>query len=315
VALAVLRRLAGLALTLLAVAGAIFLTLDVLPGDPASVMLGTAAREDTLAALRAELGLDRPAWLRFAAWIGGLLVGDLGQSVTYAMPVRELIGERLAVTVPLALLALAIAIALAVPLGVWAAARQGRLADGAIGLFAQIGVALPNFWIGLLLILVFATGLGWLPAGGFPGWRADPRPALFSLVLPAFALALPQAAVLTRVVRSAVLDVAGQDFVRTARAKGLTGRRALWSHVVPNALVPVATIVGLQLSFLVAGAVLVENVFNLPGLGRLAALALAQRDLVVIRNVILLLAALVIGVNALVELAYLVIDPRLRRRA
>lgn len=311
----VAARIAGLALTLVAVAAAIFVAVDVLPGDTASVMLGTSARPDTLAALRLEMGLDRPAPLRFLDWLAGLATGDLGRSVTYAMPVGTLVSERLAVTLPLAGLALLVTVALALPLGVVAAARRGRATDRLVGLVSQVGVAVPNFWLGLLFVLVFATGLGWFPAGGFPGWSAGPLPALRSLVLPALALALPQAAILARIVRSATLDAIGADFVRTARAKGVSGRVALWRHVVPNALVPVVTILGLQLPFLIGGAILVENVFNLPGLGRLAFQALAQRDLVVVRNVVLLLAAIVIAVNALVDVAYVFIDPRLRRRA
>lgn len=277
-------------------------------------MLGTSARPDTLAALRAELGLDQPALARYLGWIGGLLRGDFGNSVTYSLPVATLIADRLAVTLPLAVLALLITVALALPLGVTAAARHGRPLDLAATLFSQLGVAVPNFWLGLIFILIFATGLGWLPAGGFPGWESGFWNGIRSLILPAVALALPQAAVLTRVVRSATLEVIGADFVRTARAKGVSRRRTLIRHVVPNALIPVATIVGLQLSFLIAGAILVENVFNLPGLGRLAFQALAQRDLVVIRSVVLVLAAVVIGVNALVDLAYLLLDPRLRAR-
>jgi peptide/nickel transport system permease protein len=315
----VLRRLsiraASLALTLLAVSAAIFLVLDVLPGDPVAIMLGTSARPDTLAALRAELGLDQPALWRYLAWLGGLLHADFGMSVTYSLPVRDLIAERLAVTLPLAAIALLIVLAFALPLGVAAAARRGRMLDLLATILSQVGVAVPNFWLGLIFILVFATGLGWLPAGGFPGWDAGFWNGIRSLILPAFALAVPQAAVLTRVVRSATLEVIGADFVRTARAKGVSSSRTLIRHVVPNALIPVATIVGLQLSFLIAGAILVENVFNLPGLGRLAFQALAQRDLVVMRAVVLVLAAIVIGVNALVDLAYLFLDPRLRSRA
>ena len=309
-----LLRITALALTLIAVSAAIFVVVDVLPGDTASVMLGTSAREDTLAALRSQLGLDRPASLRYVGWLGGMLFGDFGQSVTYAMPVGALIAERLAVTVPLAALALVIVVTLALPLGVSAAAAHGRMPDRIIGALGQVGVAVPNFWLGLIFVLIFATGLNWLPAGGFPGWSTGIWPGLRSLVLPALALALPQAAVLTRVVRSATLDAIGQDFVRTARAKGLAGKTALLRHVVPNALVPVTTILGLQFSFLIAGAILVENVFNLPGLGRLAYQALAQRDLIVIRSVVLLLAAIVIAVNALVDLGQLALDPRLRRR-
>lgn len=308
------RRAVGLAATLLAVAALIFVVMDLLPGDPAAIMLGTSAQPDTLAALHRQMGLDAPAWTRFGRWVGGVLVGDLGRSSTYGVPVAGLVAERLAVTLPLALIAMGLSVLLALPLGVLAAARQGRAADALVAGFAQASVALPNFWIGLLLILVVAVGLGWLPAGGFPGWSAAPGAALGALVLPAVALALPQAGILTRVTRAAVLDVLGEDFVRTARAKGLTRRAALWRHAVPNALVPVVTILGLQFTFLIAGSVLVENVFGLPGLGRLAYQAFAQRDLVVLRDVVLLLAGLVVVMNALVDLAYLALDPRLRGR-
>jgi peptide/nickel transport system permease protein len=309
-----LTRLLSLALTLLATSLAIFLVLEVLPGDPAAIMLGTTAREDTLAALRQELGLDRPATERYLLWVAGLFTGNLGISMTYRVPVASLVLDRLAITLPLALLAILMSTAVAIPLGVTAAAHRDHAADRAVLVFSQVGVAIPNFWFGLLLILFFSTRLGWFSAGGFPGWSEGVLPALKALLLPAIALALPQAAILTRVTRSAVLDVLGEDFVRTARAKGLTRRAALVRHVVPNALVPVVTILGLQLSFLVAGAILVENVFNLPGLGRLAYQALAQRDLVVIKDVVLIFAALVIVVNFLVDTVYLTLDPRLRNR-
>ncbi|MFO1061543.1 MAG: ABC transporter permease [Dongiaceae bacterium] len=310
-----LGRLASLVVTLLVASLLVFVALDVLPGDPAAILLGTAARPDTLAALRHQLGLDRPLAVQYLDWIGGMVSGDFGTSVTYGVPVGGLIAERLAVTLPLALAALLLSTLLAVVLGVAAAARRGRAADHAVLGFAQLGIALPDFWIGLLLILLFSSELHWFSGGGFPGWEAGIGPALLSLLLPAVALALPQAGVLTRVVRGAVLDMLGEDFVRTARAKGLTRRAALWRHAVPNALPPVVTIIGLQLSFLVAGAVLVENVFALPGLGRLAYQALSQRDLVVLRDVVLLLAAFVIAANFAVDLAYLALDPRLRHAA
>ncbi|HEV2558597.1 MAG TPA: ABC transporter permease [Microvirga sp.] len=310
-----LARLASLIVTLLAVSLAIFLILEVLPGDPAAIMLGTAAREDTLAALRQELGLDRPALERYVLWIGGLLQGDLGTSITYRMPVSTLVAERFAVTLPLSLMAILLSTLIALPLGVLAASRRDRAADRAVLVFSQVGVAVPNFWIGLLFILFFATYLGWFPAGGFPGWGGGVVPGLQALLLPALALALPQAAVLTRVTRSAVLEVVNADFVRTARAKGLDRRAALWRHVVPNALIPVTTILGLQLSFVFGGAILVENVFNLPGLGRLAYQALAQRDLVVIKDIVLIFSGLVIVVNFLVDLGYVLLDPRLRPRS
>ncbi|WAJ30389.1 ABC transporter permease [Antarcticirhabdus aurantiaca] len=307
-------RLAGLLLTLFLVSVAVFAAMEVLPGDTASARLGTQATPEALASLRAELGLDRPAPERYLRWIGGVLTGDLGTSFTYGVPVAKLVADRLAVTLPLAGLALALAILVALPLGTLAAARADRAPDAAAALFAQGALALPNFWIGLLLILVFATTLRWMPSGGFPGWEAGIGAGLQALVMPAVALALPQAGVLTRVTRSAVLDMANEDFVRLARAKGLSRRRAILRHALPNALPPILTVLGFQFTFLVAGAVLVENVFNLPGLGSLARQALVQRDVVVIQDVVLIFAALTILVNFAVDLSYLLLDPRLRAR-
>ncbi|SJZ68001.1 ABC transporter permease [Consotaella salsifontis] len=309
---AMVKRLASLAATLAAVSMVIFLVMNVLPGDPAAVALGTSAQEDTLAALRHEMGLDQPLPVRYVHWVGGAITGDFGTSATYGVPVRGLIADRLAVTLPLAGMAILLSMLLALPLGILAASRQNGAADWIATIFSQLGVATPNFWIGLLLILVFSTALGWMPSGGFSGWNDGMINGIKQLFLPAVALALPQAGVLTRVTRAAVLDVLSEDFVRTARAKGLNRRQALFRHVVPNALAPVVTILGLQFSFLVAGAVLVENVFTLPGLGRLAYQAFTQRDFLVVQNVVLFIAALVVVVNFLVDLLYLFLDPRLR---
>ncbi len=308
------RRVAALLLTLLVASAAIFTMLEVLPGDPAAIRLGTSARPDTLVALRAELGLDRPAPVRYATWLAGAVTGRLGTSTTYGVPVAGLIADRLAVTLPLTVMAVALSVAIALPLGIGAAARRGGALDALAALFAQASTALPNFWIGLLLILVFAAKLGWLPSGGFPGWSGTGGvpAALASLLLPAVALALPQAGVLTRVARGAVLETLGADFIRTARAKGLGERAVLWRHALRHALPPILTILGLQVSFLVAGSVLVETVFALPGLGRLAIQAFAQRDVTVVEDVVLVFAAFVILVNFAVDLAHLALDPRLR---
>jgi peptide/nickel transport system permease protein len=314
-ALYLIKRLAAFLITLLASAIVVFLVLEVLPGDPASIMLGVNARADTLAALRAELGLDLPAWLRFVRWLGGLVSGDLGNSYTYGAPVAELIAGRAAVSVPLALGGMLVSALIAIPLGVIAAAQRNRAADLGISVFAQLAIAVPNFWFAILLILLFSVMLGWLPAGGFAGWDAGIGRALGSLLMPVVALALPQAAILTRVTRSAVLDVLGEDYLLTARAKGLSRAAALWRHGLVNALIPVVTIMGLQFSFLLAGTVIIENVFYLPGLGRLLFQAIAQRDLIVVRDVVVLLAGAVVLVNFLVDLLYGVIDPRLRREA
>ncbi len=307
-----LRRLIGLAATLLAASLVVFIVLMVLPGDPAQVILGIGAQEDTLRAVRAELGLDRPVVERYLRWLGAALTGDLGQSYNYSEPVTGLIGERLAVTVPLALLAIALSTALALPLGVLAAAHHNRPGDYGVMAFAQLGVAVPNFWTGILLILLFAVVLGWLPAGGFPGWDEGLAAGLGALILPAIALALPQAAILSRVARSAMLDVLAEDYMRTARAKGLPRTAAIVGHALRNAMIPVATIMGLQFGFLLAGTVIVEQVFTLPGLGRLVFQAIEARDLVLVQGIVVMLVAMVVTVNFLVDLLYGLLDPRLR---
>jgi peptide/nickel transport system permease protein len=310
-----LRRAIGLVLTLLAASLVVFLVLDVLPGDPASLMLGTAARPDTLAALRHQMGLDQPAALRYALWVAGMAHGDFGISYTYGVPVAGLIGARVMVSLPLALMAIALSTLIAIPVGAITAARRGRALDTGLMGVAQLGVAVPNFWLGLLFILFFSVQLAWLPAGGFAGWDQGAAAALRSLLLPALALALPQAAILARVTRTAVLETLDQDYVRTALAKGVTGAGALWRHALPNALIPVVTVLGLQFSFLLAGTIIIENVFSLPGLGRLIFQAVAQRDLIVVRDLVVLLAGSVIVVNFLVDLAYFRLDPRLTRDA
>ena len=309
-----LKRFAGFVGALIGATLVVFIVLQMLPGDPAEVMLGTEARPEQVKALRAELGLDRPAPERYAAWVGGLLSGDLGRSYTYQVPVAELIGGRLLVTVPLALLSMAMTSVIALFLGVYAASHQGRAGDLGVMGFTQLGIAVPSFWFAILLILLFAIRLAWFPAGGFPGWSAGIAPALGALLLPALSLSVVQAAILTRITRSSMLEVLGEDFVRTARAKGNSRRRTLWRHALRNALVPVVTIMGLQFASLLAGTIIVENVFTLPGLGRLVFQAITQHDLIVIQDVVVLLAALVITINFAVDLLYLAIDPRLRGR-
>ena len=298
--------------TLLVASLLIFLLLEILPGDPAAVILGVGAQEDTLRALRAELGLDLPAPVRYLNWLGEVLQGNLGRSYTYDTPVQELLLNRVELSLPLALLAILLSTGIAIPLGVFAASRHRKVADTGIMGFAQLGVAVPNFWFAILLILLFSVKLGWFSAGGFAGWDAGWFPAFKSLVLPAVALALPQAAILARVTRSSVLETVQEDYIRTARAKGLSRSQALWRHAVRNALIPVVTILGLQLSFLLAGTIIIENVFYLPGVGRLIFQAIAQRDLMVVKNLVLVLAATVVLINFLVDLLYAVLDPRLR---
>ena len=308
-----IKRLTMLVLTLLVATVVIFVIMEALPGDIATIVLGTGARDDTLAAFRSQHGLDQPFADRYVDWLGSLARGDLGQSYTYSVPVRQLILERLAVSLPLALMGIVLSALIAIPLGVFAAARRGRLGDLVVMAFSQLGVAVPNFWFALLMILVFSVQLGWLSTGGFSGWEAGIWLGLASLIMPAVALALPQAAILARVTRSSLLDTLGEDYVRTARAKGLSKNAALWRHALRNAMIPVVTIMGLQFSFLLAGTIIIENVFYLPGLGRLMFQAISSRDLIVVRNLVLLLSGTVIVINFFVDLLYAFLDPRLRQ--
>ncbi|MDA0720349.1 MAG: ABC transporter permease [Proteobacteria bacterium] len=309
-----LGRLVSLTASLIVASIVIFAVVEVIPGDPAAFMLGVNARPDTIAALRAEMGLDEPLVARYAAWVGGMVQGDFGMSWTYKTPVATLIADRIWVSLPLAIYALALSTLVAFPAGIYAASRRGGAGDTAIMGATQLGVAIPNFWFAMILVLIFAINLRWFSAGGFPGW-ADPFAAIKALTLPAIALALPQAAILARVMRSSLLDMLGEDFMRTARAKGLTRRQALWRHALRNALIPVLTIIGLQFSFLLAGAIIIEQVFFLPGLGRLIFQAISARDLIVVESVVMLLVFTVIMVNFIVDLTYAAVDPRLRARA
>ncbi len=305
------RRLGGFLLTLLAVSVIVFAVMNVLPGDPALTILGIESTEDARAALRERLGLDAPLAQRYLDWIAGAMRGDFGQSYSFGVPVSELISERLPLTLSLAASGMALTVLLALTLGIAAAARHGRAGDWVIMLFSQLGIAIPAFWLSMLLVLLFAVKLRWLPPGGFPGW-GEPAAALKSLVLPTVALALVQSAVLARVTRSSALEVMRLDFVRTARATGLSQSRILWRHVLPNALIPVVTIVGLQFAGLVTGTIVIENVFYLPGLGRLLFQSIANRDLITVQALVMLFATIVVAANFLVDLTYLAIDPRLR---
>lgn len=308
------QRLVSLILSLVVASAVIFTVVEVIPGDPATFMLGLQAEPDTVAALREELGLSGGKIDRYFAWVGGMLTGDFGVSYTYRTPVSDLVLARLAVSVPLTLYAVVLAVLIGIPLGMLAAAERGRAADTAVMGVTQLGIAVPNFWFAMLLVLFFAIWLGWFSAGGFPGWEAGFWAGIKALTLPAFALAVAEASILARVMRSATLETLGQDYIRTARAKGLSRRQAMIRHAFRNALIPVMTIVGLQIPFLIAGAIVIENVFFLPGLGRLVFQAITQRDLIVVESVVMLLVFGVILVTFLIDLAYAAIDPRLRRR-
>ena len=307
-----LGRFVSLALSLFAASVVIFLLIEIVPGDPAQFMLGLNATPELADALREQLGLNGPPVERYISWVLGLLRGDLGISYGYKVPVADLVADRIWISLPLAIYALALSTLIAFPVGILAATRRGSATDVGIMGATQLGVAVPNFWFAMLLVLLFAVTLRWFSAGGFPGWQ-DPLMALKALTLPAIALALPQASILARVMRSSLLDTLGEDYIRSARAKGLTRGQTLWRHALRNALIPVLTIIGLQFSFLLAGAVIIENVFFLPGLGRLVFQGITQRDLIVVKSVVMILVFAVTMVTFLVDIAYAIVDPRLRR--
>ena len=298
--------------TLLLVSIAIFAVLMVIPGDPAQIILGIHATPETVRNLRYQMGLDRPLIIQYLYYMKNLALGDLGRSITYDVPIHSLILSRLQVTIPLAILSLIFAVSISIPMGIYSSLHRNRPGDYGIMVFSQVGLAVPAFWAGILLILLFAVTLHWLPAGGFHAWQTDPIKALRSLLLPAFSLGFVRAAVLTRMTRSAMLEVLGEDYIRTARSKGLPKRMVVYKHAFRNAIIPVVTIIGLQAGDLLAGAIIIENVFHLPGVGRLVFEAIGQRDLPVIQGVILLIAVMIVVINFVIDVAYRYLDPRIR---
>ncbi len=308
-----LKNIIILILLLFVISLTVFSVLFILPGDPAQIILGINATPETLANLRAQLGLDQPFWTQYGHWIGGLLTGHGSQSINYDMPVYDLIVSRLAVTGPLALMAMAFAVMISIPLGIYAAQRQNQKGDLIVMAFTQLGLATPEFWLGILLILLFAVKWGIFSAGGFPGWDVSFWGSVKALLLPAFALGVIRASIITRLTRSSMLEVLREDYIRTARAKGLRERTVVYVHGLKNALIPVLTILGLQLGQLMAGAIIIENVYYLPGLGRLVFQAIGQRDLPVVREIVVFMAAAVIIVNFVVDFTYAFIDPRFRK--
>jgi peptide/nickel transport system permease protein len=305
-------KLITLIVLLFLVSITVFSVLFVLPGDPAQIILGINATPEALANLRAELGLDKSFRGQYTDWIGNLLLGRSQQSIHYKMPVHELILDSLAVTGPMALIAMLFALVISLPLGIYAARHQNQPGDVTVMFATQLGLATPEFWFGILLTLLFSVQLGWFSAGGFPGWNNDFWGSIKALLLPAFALGVIRASILTRLTRSSMLEVLREDYVRTARAKGLRERTVVYVHALRNAIAPVLTIMGLQLGQLLAGAIIIENVYFLPGLGRLVFNAIGQRDLPVVRDIVLLMAAAVVVVNFIVDLTYAALDPRIR---
>lgn len=309
---AVLTRAGWLIVSLLAASILVFVVANILPGDVAAVMLGTSATPEAIAGLREHLGLNQPAPLRYLLWLSGMLHGDFGTSLLSNTEVGPVIAQKMAVSAPLAVGAVLVSLLVGIPLGVVAGTHYRGVSGTVISAISLIGIAVPAFWAGLLLVTVFSLAWKLFPAGGFVDWSENPLGAVRSLVLPALALGLVQAAVLTRYVRSAIVDVQREDFIRTARAKGLTRWQALRRHGFRYAAIPVVTILGIQLTTVLVGAIVIENVFVLPGLGRLLFQSVGNRDLLVVQDVVMLLTAVVLIVNFLVDVSYRFLDPRLR---
>jgi len=307
-----LKRFFILLVTLILVSMVIFAVLMVIPSDPAQIILGIHATPETLQAVRHKLGLDRPVVIQYLSYIKNVAMGDLGRSITYDVSISSLIFSRLQVTIPLTVLSMIFAILLSIPMGIYSSLHRNRMGDYGIMVFSQVGLAVPAFWAGILLILLFAVTLHWFPAGGFQNWLIDPLRALKSLLLPALSLGFVRAAVLTRMTRSSMLEVLGEDYIRTARSKGLPNRMVIYKHAFRNAIIPIITIIGLQAGDLLAGAIIVENVFHLPGIGRLVFEAIGQRDLSVVQGVVLFIATLIVVINFLIDVAYRYLDPRIR---
>jgi peptide/nickel transport system permease protein len=306
------RRLLSTIPVLLVVAVLVFLMLRLTPGDPAAVLAGDAANTEQIAQIRTNLGLDRSIPEQFAIWFGHMLTGDLGQSYYYKMPVTTLIGQRLEPTVSLALITITIAVAVAVPLGVLAAWRFGGALDRTLMGFSVLGFSVPIFVLAYVLIWVFSLKLGWLPVQGYKRLAEGVGPWLYQLLLPAITLSVIYIALIARVTRASVLDTLGEDYIRTARAKGLPEVKVLMRHALANAAVPIITVIGIGIALLIGGVVVTESVYAIPGLGRLTVDAVLARDFPTIQGVILLFSFVYVMINLLVDLSYVFFDPRIR---
>lgn len=293
----------------------IFLLLRAVPGDPARIALGVTASEEDVAELASQLGTDRPLVVQYFDWVGGMLTGDFGTSLTSKQDITPLVIDRMQVSLILTVSAMVLSMAIAVPLGTYLVRRRGKLDTAIVSALTQVGIAVPSFLVGILAVVVFSVWLGWLPANGWVPPNAGFGAFLAHLVLPVIALALVQAAILTRYVRSAVNEELDKDYVRTARAVGLSTRQALYRHALRNAFLPVLTVTGLQFTTLIVGAVVIERVFALPGLGSMLLDAVATRDLTTVQTLMMLLVVFTLAVTLVVDVLYRFIDPRLRSQA
>lgn len=312
IARALLKRLGGMIVVLALVVTVVFVIVRVTPGDPAAVMLGSDATPQDVAQLREKMGLDAPLIVQYGQFVLGILHGDLGQSIFLNQPVTTALASRAEPTFFLTLFSILIAVAIALPVGILSAVKRGTIFDQIVVTLTMVAASVPSFWLGLLLIQVFAVGQGWFPASGYGGPDTPFLERLNHLVLPAVALGIVNSALIARFTRAAMLDVLGDDYVRTARAKGAGEGRVILKHALKNALIPIITVIGLSIAMLVAGAVVTETVFGLPGVGNLVVSAVLRRDYPVIQGTLLTVAAIYVLINFVVDMLYIVVDPRVR---
>jgi peptide/nickel transport system permease protein len=308
----IVNRLIGMVAVMFIVATVVFIIIRVTPGDPAAVMLGPDAQPSDIVELRAKLGLDQPLPVQYVGWLGQIAVGDLGQSIFLNQPVLEAIGDRAEPTLMLTLLSMLIAVAIALPVGIASAVWRGSLLDQSVLTVSMLTASIPSFWLGLILMQIFSVKLGWFPVAGYGGPGASFLDRMTHLVLPAIVLGLVNSALITRFTRASMLDVLNDDYVRTARAKGLPEWRVVLKHALKNALIPILTVIGLTTALLVSGAVVTETVFGLPGVGNLVVNGVLRRDYPVIQGALLVIAALYVLINLVIDLLYLFVDPRVR---
>ncbi|MFQ0812571.1 peptide ABC transporter [Brucella anthropi] len=308
----ILQRFVGMAVVMFLVVTIVFVIVRVTPGDPAAVMLGPDASAQDIADLRARLGLDQSLVIQYFYYIGQLLKGDLGQSIFLNMPVGTALFDRAEPTFFLTVLSLLIACVIALPVGIYAAYRRGSFVDQAATMVAMLAASIPSFWLGLILIQFFAVRLNLFPVSGYGGPGSSFIDRMYHLILPAFALGLVSSALILRFTRASMLDVLGDDYIRTARAKGLIERRVIMKHALKNALIPILTVIGLTAAVLISGAVVTETVFGLPGVGNLVVSAVLRRDYPVIQGALLVIAGLYVLINFIIDMLYLFVDPRVR---
>lgn len=310
----IIRRFILLITTILLVSMITFGVFQILPGDPVRTMLGTEADPTQIENLRSELGLDRPLYEQYSDWMKGLLTGELGNSIRFSMPVKDLLFDRLPVTMSLAGLTLIIVLTVSLPLGMFAARRQNKLSDVSLSTVTQIGMAVPSFWLGMMLILYVGMQFSFFKISGYIPWSQSVSGALSTLILPALTIAIPQIAVNFRYVRTAILEQIQLDYVRTIRSKGMSERNVMYKHVLKNSMIPILTVFGLIMAEVVAGTIIVEQVFSLPGIGQLLITAISNRDFPLVQGIVMYITVAVVVINFIVDILYSVLDPRIRLR-